>query len=78
MSFHIRLFPGKTNGKIFQKIEISYLGAIFGPFCPNLCRNEFSWKKGSVSFEVFQLSTIMQKNQKKLMSHSQEKCQTDR
>ena len=36
-SFHFRLFPRKTNDKIFQKIEKPYFGAILGPF---------SWSKG--------------------------------
>ena len=30
----------------------------------------FPGKKGSVSFEILQLFTIVQKSQKKLMSHS--------
>ena len=36
-SFHFRLFPRKTNDKIFQKIKKPNFGAILGPF---------SWSKG--------------------------------
>ena len=37
ISFHFRLFPRKTNDKIFQKIKKPNFGAILGPF---------SWSKG--------------------------------
>ena len=39
-------------------------------------KNEFSGKKGSVSLEIFQWSTMVVKI-KKLMTHSWEKCQID-
>ena len=31
--------------KVFKKSKKTYFGAILGPFCPNLDKNEFSWKK---------------------------------
>ena len=37
ISFHFRLFPRKTNDKIFQKIKKPNFGAILGPF---------PWSKG--------------------------------
>ena len=36
--------------KFANKSKKPYLGAIFGPFCPNLGKNEFSSKEGSISF----------------------------
>ena len=65
-------------GKFFKESKNRIWGpfsVLFAQICPEM---NFPGNKGSVSFEVFQLSTIMQKIQKKLMSHSQEKCQTDR
>ena len=44
-----------------------------GNFCPNLEKNEFFWIKCSVSFLIFQLSTMVQKIRKKLTDR-----QTDR
>ena len=38
--FQVKLFPEKTNRKIFQKI-------ILDPFFLNLAKNIFFWKKGS-------------------------------
>ena len=34
INFHFRLFPIKTNDKIFQKIQKTYFGAIFWLFLP--------------------------------------------
>ena len=53
----------------FKKSKNKYFGAILGPFCPNLGRDEFSWKK-----ELFQILDIpinyhRAKNQKKLTKH---------
>ena len=64
IGFHFKLFPGKTNDNIFQKVQKTYLAAILGPFCPNLDKNELSWKKGSVSYYIFQLYTIVPKIRK--------------
>ena len=47
ISFHFRLFSRKTHDKFFQEIEKkNSFGAILDIFCPNLDKNEFSWKKG--------------------------------
>ena len=51
ISFQFRFFPRKTNDKIFEKTKkTNYFGVILGSFCPNLGKNESSWKKTSVSF----------------------------
>ena len=50
ISFHFRLIPEKTKAKIFWKLQNTLFWAHFCPFCPNLSKNKFSWKKGSVSF----------------------------
>ena len=34
LSFHFRLFPEKTNDKIFQKIQKTLFWSYFGPFLP--------------------------------------------
>ena len=45
ISFHFRLFSRKTNNKLFKNSKKTCFGAILSPFCPNLGKNEFSWKK---------------------------------
>ena len=49
ISFHFRLFLGKTKDRIVQKIQKPYFGVILGTFSPNLCRNKFFWETDSVS-----------------------------
>ena len=79
ISFHFRLFPRKTNDKIFQQIPKILFWIHFGPFLPKFGRKWiFLEKKSSVSFQIFQLSTIVPKRQKKLMSHFWEKRRNDR
>ena len=34
----------------FEKTKKPYFGAILSPFCQNLGKNEFSWKKGLCQF----------------------------
>ena len=53
------------------------LWAILGPFCPNLGKKEFSWKKGFCQFLNILIIYHCAKNQKKLISNSREKCRTD-
>ena len=48
---------------------------LFWPFLPKFGQNEFSWKKGSVSFPIIYHRA---KNQKKLICNSWGKCWTDR
>ena len=72
ISFHFRLFPRKTNDKIFQKIRKIYFGAIW-------TKTKFPAKNGFVKY--FSNITIIyqrEKNQKKLMCHSWGKWWTDR
>ena len=45
-----------------------YFGVILDPISPNLGKNEYSWKNGSV---------MMQKIRKKMITHSREKHQTE-
>ena len=48
--------------KFFKK---SYFCAILSPFCPNLGKNEFSWKKGLCQFLDIPIIYHRAKNQKK-------------
>ena len=57
ISFHFRLFPGKTKDEI--------LGAILGPFPQNFGKNEFYWKKGLCQFLNIPIMYHHAKNQKK-------------
>ena len=51
ISFHFRLFPRKTNDKIFQKIQKNPILGHFGHFFTQIWTNmNFPGKKGSVSF----------------------------
>ena len=43
-------FQEKLMTKFFKESNKPYLGAILGPFYPNLSKNEFSWKKGLSQF----------------------------
>ena len=57
ISFHFRLFPGKTNDKVFpKKSKKTYFRAILGPFFPNLSKNEFSAKR---ALSVFKYSSYL-------------------
>ena len=61
--------------KFFSKN--SYNGAVLDPFCKNLGKNKFSWKNVSASLNIPIIYDCAE-NQKKLMTHCWEKCQTDR
>ena len=68
-SFFFRLFPGKTNDKFFKKSKITYLFVqIWGKI--NFPR------KRALSVFKYQFYLPPCKNQKKLVTHSWEKCQT--
>ena len=54
----------------------TYFGAILGSFYQNLGKYEFSWKKRA-SFQIFQLSIIVPKIRKNLLSDFWGKHQTD-
>ena len=47
-----------------------YLGATLGPCCPNLGKNEFSWKKEPCQFLNVPVIYHHAKNRKKLMIYS--------
>ena len=66
ISFHIRLFPGKTNDKIFKKIQKEpYLGPFLGPFYPNLGKNYFFLEKRTLSvFRYSNYLSLCQKSEK--------------
>ena len=72
ISFHFRLFPRKTNDKIFQKIKKTLFCGHFG-----LAKMNFPAKKRLSQFLNISIIYHRTKNQKKLLSHSWEKCQTD-
>ena len=75
ISSHFRLLPRKTNDKTYEK---NLFWAHFEPFFAQIWANmKFLGKKISASFKIFQVSTTLAKSQKKLMSHSWEKCRTD-
>ena len=59
--------------KFFKKSNKPYLGAILGPFFPNLGKNEFSWKKGLCQFLDIPIIYHFNNNQKKLLSRLWEK-----
>ena len=65
INFHFELFTRKTINKIFQKIEKPYFGAILDPFCKDLGKNEFSWKKRLCQFLNILIIYHHTKNQKK-------------
>ena len=77
ISFHFRLFQGKANDKIFQKIQSLFWGHFRPFFFPNLGKNEFSWKTGLCQFLNIPIICDCAKTQKKLMTHSWEKYRTD-
>ena len=78
ISFHIRLFPGITDDKSFQKF---HFGAIFTSLSPNLDKNEFSWKKGLCQFLnipiIYHHAEKSEKNNEPLLWKMQ-KWRTDR
>ena len=77
--FILDYFQEKTNDKIFQKNpQKPILGPFWVLFLTNLGKNEFSWIERALS--VFKYSSVYchAKNQEELMSHSWEKCQTDK
>ena len=63
--------------KFFKKSKKLWFGGILHPFRPNLDKNEFSWKKGLYQFLNIPIIYHRAKSQKKLISHSWEKCRTD-
>ena len=75
ISLHFRLFPRKSDDKIFQKIPKPYFGAILSPLCQTLGKNEFSWKAGLCQFLDIPIIYHRAKNQKKLMSHFRENAE---
>ena len=77
ISFHFRLTPRKTNDNIFQKIQKTLFAAILDPFA-HWSKMNFPRKKGSVSFYIFQLSTILPKNRKTLWAISEKNSEIDR
>ena len=72
ISFHFRLFPRKTNDKIFQKIQKALFWGHFGPFLP-----KFAGKNGLCQFLDIPIIYNCAKNQRKLLSHFWEKRRTD-
>ena len=71
-SLNFRLFTGKTNYKIFQKIQKTLFWDYFGPFFPKFGQK---CKKGICQFLNITVLYHHAKNQKKLIKNSWE---TDR
>ena len=61
--FILDYFQEKLMTKFFKKSKQSNLGVISGPFCPNLGKNEFPWKKG-LQFKYSNYLTSSQKLEK--------------
>ena len=51
--FIIYHFQEKLMTNFFKRSKKTYCGVILGPFCPNLQKNEFSWKIGLSVFKYF-------------------------
>ena len=61
ISFHFRLFPGKSNDKIFQRnLKKHSLGTFLDPFLPKFEQKWIFLENGLCLF-LFLLSTIMRK-----------------
>ena len=67
---NFRLFPGKLMTKFFKKSKKPYFGVTSGNFCPNLGKNEFSWKKALWQFLNIPIIYHVAKNLEKLTTHS--------
>ena len=77
LTFISNHFQEKLMTKFFKKFKKPYFGLFLAPFCSNLGKNGFTWKKGLCQFLNITIIYHRAKNQKKLMSHSWEKCRTD-
>ena len=79
ISFHFRLLPRKNNDKIFQKTENPTFGPFWALFAEFWAKMNFPGKKGSVSFYIFRLSTIVPKIRKNYRTVSEKNAKlTDR
>ena len=78
ISFLFRLFPGKINTKFFKKSKKPYLGTILGSFFWIWAKINFPGKRSLSAFKYSNYLPSCKKTSKKLMSHSWEKCRTDR
>ena len=71
ISFRFRLFPIKTNMTKFSKSKKKpILGPFWALFAQICAKMNFPGEKAYLSLSIFELSTIVQKNEKNLMSHS--------
>ena len=70
ISFRFRLFPIKTNMTKFSKSKKKpILGPFWALFAQICAKMNFPGEKVYLSLSIFELSTIVQKNEKNLMSH---------
>ena len=76
--FHFRLFRGKTNDKLFQKIQKSLFWDQFELFFFQILAKWNFFEKGLCQFLNIPTIFCHVKNQKKQFSHSWGKCWTDR
>ena len=80
--FILDYFRRKLMANIFKKSGNPYFGTIFGPFCPNLGKKQFSWKKKTLS--VFKYSNYLspckksEKTNEPFLEKRQTVGQTDR
>ena len=68
--FTIGYFQQKLMTKFFKIPKNPIWWQFLCPFCSNLGKNRFSWKKGLGQFLIIPIIYHRVKNQKKLMSHS--------
>ena len=74
----IDYFQEKLRTKCFKKSKKPYSWAILDLFCPNLGKNDFFWNKGLCQFLNILIIYHCAEIQKKIMSHSWEKCRINR
>ena len=77
ISFHFRLFPRKTNDKIFQKIQKNLFWGHLGPFLPRWGQKWIFLKKGICQFLDIPIIYHRAKNQKKILNDFWDKRRND-
>ena len=76
LAFILDYFQENQMRKFFKTSKKLCFGVILSNFCPNLKKNEFSWKKGLCQFLNNPIIFHGAKNLKKITTHPLKKCQT--
>ena len=62
--FILDYFQEKLVTKFFKTLKKTYFRGHFGPFCPNLSKNEISWKKELCQFfNYYNYLSLFQKSE---------------